>query len=372
MSKLKVAVIYGGRSGEHEVSCMSAAAIIKNLDRKLFEPVPIAIDKQGRWLLDQEPNVLLPQQNSIKINFETAKELPFLMQQPTSPLANLNKDGKLFDVVFPVIHGVLGEDGTLQGLLELANLPYVGANVLSSALGMDKNVSKRIVSGAGIQVAPYLVIHAGEWQKNEKQITQQILNQFKFPLFAKPVNTGSSVGVEKIHDEKELTNAINIAFQYDQKIVVEAGLNVRDIELSVLESRDYGAPPRVSVAGEIVIAPKHEFYSYTAKYLDPDAINLDIPAKLPAGMQSQLQEIAKQIFTLLECEGMARVDLFVERETNSIYFNEINTIPGFTPYSMYPKLWEASGICYQELLTELIYLAMVRFERKQKFKHDWR
>jgi D-alanine-D-alanine ligase len=372
MQKLKVAIIYGGRSGEHEVSCISAAAVLQNLDRNLFEPIPVAIDKNGRWLIDQEPNVLLADKSSLQINFKTAQELP-LVQPASNALANLAKHtGKLFDVAFPIIHGVLGEDGTLQGLLELLNVPYVGANVLSSALGMDKAVSKKLVSSAGIPVVPFMVIGAGEWQLDTKAVTKKILSQFNLPIFVKPCNTGSSVGIERVRDESRLAAAIDNALLYDQKVVIENALDVRDVELSVLENRTYGAAPRVSVAGEVVLAPKHEFYTYTAKYLDPDSLVLDIPAKISDPQLKNLQTMAQQIFTVLECEGMARVDLFIERKTDQIFFNEINTLPGFTPYSMYPKLWEASGLKYKDLLTEVIQLAVSRFERRQRFKYDWR
>lgn len=371
MKKLKVAVIYGGCSGEHEVSCMSAAGVLKNLDRNLFEPVPIAIDKNGQWFIDKVPNVLLPNNSALKINTDTAKAYP-LMARANNNLQTHSSSDNQFDVIFPVVHGVQCEDGTLQGLFEILNVPYVGANVISSALGMDKVVSKRLVSAAGIPVAPFQEIRGGEWQINSDKILQHIKTNFLFPIFIKPCNTGSSVGVAKVHNEQELEQAIQNAFQYDQKIIVEAALNVRDVELAVLENNQYGAPPRVSVAGEIVLAPKHEFYSYEAKYLDTEALVLDIPAKISNDLLVKLQTIAKEIFLALECEGMARVDLFIERDTDKIYFNEINTLPGFTPYSMYPKLWEASGIGYQDLLTELIKLAVARYERKQSLKRDWR
>ncbi len=371
MKKLKIAVVYGGCSGEHEVSCMSAAGVLKNLDRNLFEPIPIAIDKNGQWLIDKVPNVLLPDNSALKINETTAEQFPIMQQSQKSLQSQLNQD-KYFDVIFPVVHGVQCEDGTLQGLFEILNVPYVGANVMSSALGMDKVISKKLVQTAGIAVAPFIEIRAAQWQLNSQQVLQTINHKLPFPVFVKPVNTGSSVGVNKAHNQQELTAAIDNALQFDHKIIIEAALNVRDVELSVLENNHYGAPPRVSVAGEIVLAPKHEFYSYEAKYLDPAALTLEIPANISPELLAQLQSIAKDIFLVLECEGMARVDLFVEKNTNNIYFNEINTLPGFTPYSMYPKLWEASGLNYQNLLTELIRLAIARFERKQSLKRDWR
>lgn len=371
MKKLKVAVIYGGCSGEHEVSCMSAAGVLQNLDRNLFDPIPVAIDKNGQWFIDKIPNVLLPDNSALKINENTAEQFP-IMQQSQKQLQSHNHAEKYFDVIFPVVHGVQCEDGTLQGLFEILNVPYVGANVISSALGMDKVVSKRLVQSVGIAVAPFLEIRGGEWQLNSQQVLKQIKEKFNFPMFVKPCNTGSSVGVSKAHDHNELLTAIENALQYDYKIIIETALDVRDVELSVLENNQYGAPPRVSVAGEIVLAPQHEFYSYEAKYLDTESLVLDIPAKISPELLTQLQDIARQIFLVLECEGMARVDLFIERNTQNIYFNEVNTIPGFTPYSMYPKLWEASGLNYQNLLTELIRLAIARFERKQTLKRDWR
>lgn len=371
MKKLKVAVIYGGRSGEHEVSCLSAASVIANLDRNLFEPIPIGIDKSGRWMIDQEPNVMLPGHKSLRINHETARELPIVQPSTSAPIPFASGSPKLFDVAFPVVHGVMCEDGTLQGLLELLNVPYVGANVLSSAVGMDKDVSKRLVNSAGIPVPPFMVIRNGEWLQHPKEVKQKILKEFSFPLFVKPCNTGSSVGIEKARTEAELEHAIATAFSYDQKIIIERALNIRDIEFAVLEGAQPGDAPRVSVGGEILLTHNHEFYSYTAKYQDVE-VGLEIPAQFPEGLESKLQAISQEIFLILECEGMARVDLFLERDTNQIYFNEVNTLPGFTPFSMYPKLWEASGLDYQSLLTELVRLAVSRFERKQALKRDYK
>lgn len=371
MKKLKVAVIYGGASGEHEVSCMSAAGVLKNLDRNLFEPVPVAIDKHGQWFIDKVPNVLLPDNSALIINEKTAEQFPIMQYGNTQFHSDAQSD-KYFDVIFPVVHGVMCEDGTLQGLFEILNMPYVGSNVISSALGMDKVVSKRLAQSIGIAVPSFLEIRGGEWQIDPQKVLQKIKDTIQFPLFVKPCNTGSSVGVAKVHQDDKLAEAIQYAFQFDQKIIIETALNVRDVELAVLEDIRYGAPPRVSVAGEIVLSPKHEFYSYEAKYLDPEALKLDIPAKISSEMLTQLQTIAKELFLILECEGMARVDLFVDKNTDKIYFNEINTLPGFTPYSMYPKLWEASGLNYQTLLTELIRLAVARFERKQSLTRDWR
>lgn len=362
--KIKVAVLYGGCSGEHEISLQSAASVMKNLNQELYEIIPIGIDKNGNWLVNSLEKLLVNASDKIlAIKTENSKQLSAPGQFQISSKQNF------CDVVFPVMHGSLCEDGAIQGLLETANIAYVGANILGSAIGMDKDVSKRLVSLSGIAISPYISFHRGKWQKNQNYYLEQIEHQLGLPVFVKPVNTGSSVGINKVKNSSELAEKIEEAFQYDMKVIIEKALNVREIELSVLESNEYGANPLVSVAGEII--PQHEFYSYEAKYLDENGAKLSIPADLEPEQLQTAQTIAQKVFTLLECDSMARVDLFLDKEKEQFYFNEINTIPGFTQISMYPKLWEASGLSYQNLLTKLIELALARHQRKQSLKHEF-
>jgi D-alanine-D-alanine ligase len=366
MKKIRVAVLYGGRSGEHEVSLQSAASVINNLDRDRFEIVPVAIDKQGRWRLNDIS--LLEGRKSLPV----FKDAPKVFLPPNvaetesgSALIGLGERGetKAIDVVFPVVHGPLCEDGTIQGLLELADVPYVGCGVLASAVAMDKEMAKRVARDAGIPVVPYLALKQERWKKDRQQAAEKIQRELGYPVFVKPANLGSSVGVHKVSDSGGLSVALEDAFRYDVKVLVETAVNAREIEVAVLENRDPGADPLVSVPGEI--NPSHEFYSYEAKYIDEKGAELIIPAKLDAEQTKQVQDIAGRTFSAIECEGMARVDLLLDRSSGKFYFNELNTIPGFTSISMYPKMWEASGINYQDLLSRLVDLAIARHERKK-------
>lgn len=376
--KIRVAVLYGGRSGEHEVSLVSATNVIQNLDRDLFDVVPIGIDKQGGWFLgDDILKKELTTPKMLKLHRETERQLfnpdligKSLQQIQPSQLMHAHPSGRLFDVVFPVIHGTLCEDGTVQGMLELADLPYVGCGVLASAVGMDKDISKRLVQDAGIDVPAFITIKQGQWAKNPAKFCELLEKKLHYPVFVKPANTGSSVGVEKVKSSEYLETAINNAFQYDTKIVIEQGIEGMEIEVAVLESQEYGADPIVSIPGEVRPSGAHEFYSYASKYLDENGAELIIPAPVSNALHEKLREAAKQIFMVLDCEGMARVDLFLERGTNKIYFNEVNTLPGFTQISMYPKLMAASGVQYSELLTHLIKLAMDRQVRKSKLSRE--
>jgi D-alanine-D-alanine ligase len=277
--------------------------------------------------------------------------------------------GPHFDVVFPVVHGTLCEDGTLQGLLEISGLPYVGCGVLSSAIGMDKDISKRLAMQAGMNVAPYLVIKRDQWLNCPDYCAHQIAEKIGYPVFTKPANTGSSIGINKIKTPDQLHAAINEAFQFDTKVLIEKALDVIELEVAVLEAIETIASPIVSVVGEI--RPTHEFYSYDAKYLDENGANLFIPAPIADEVKGQAQSVAKKLFLTLECEGMARVDLFLTKDTQQIYFNEINTIPGFTQISMYPKLMEASGVPYSELLTHLVQLAIKRHKDKNQLVRSY-
>src|SRR2546423_2624567 len=328
MKKLRVAVLYGGRSGEHEVSLQSAASVINHLDRDRFEIVPVAIDKQGRWHL-----------NDVSL-IEGKKSLPVFKDAPsvvlprnsadTSALVGLGGSGetKAIDVVFPVVHGPLCEDGTIQGLLELADVPYVGCGVLASAVAMDKEVAKRLARDAGLPIVPYVSLKHERWKKEKQESAEQIQKELGYPVFVKPANLGSSVGVHKVKEAAGLNTALENAFEYDTKVLVEVAVDAREIEVSVLENPDSGADPLVSLPGEI--HPTHEFYSYEAKYLDENGATLIIPAKLDLDETKRAQELGRKAFTVLECEGMARVDLFLDRVSEKFFFNELNTIPGFT------------------------------------------
>jgi D-alanine-D-alanine ligase len=373
MKKLRVAVLYGGRSGEHEVSLQSAASVINYLDRDRFEIVPVAIDKQGRWHLNDIS--LLEGKKSLPV-FKNAPKV-VLPPNPAdagggSALIRLGESGEArgIDVVFPVMHGPLCEDGTIQGLLELADLPYVGCGVLASAVAMDKDMAKRVARDAGIPIVPYVSLQHEVWKKEKQPLAKSIEEQLGYPVFVKPANLGSSVGVHKVKEPSGLNAALEDAFNYDRKVLVEAAVNAREIEVSVLENLEAGADPLVSIPGEI--DPAHEFYSYEAKYLDEKGAALIIPAKLAPEETKRAQDIGRKAFTVLECEGMARVDLFLDRTSGEFFFNELNTIPGFTSISMYPKLWEASGISYQELLSKLIDLAISRHDKKKTLVREFR
>jgi D-alanine-D-alanine ligase len=373
MKKLRVAVLYGGRSGEHEVSLQSAASVINYLDRDRFEIVPVAIDKQGRWHLNDIS--LLEGKKSLPV-YENAPRI-VLPPGPAetgsdSALIGIGEGGEArgIDVVFPVMHGPLCEDGTIQGLLELADLPYVGCGVLASALAMDKEMAKRVARDAGIPIVPYVSLKHEVWKKEKQQFATRIEEQLGYPVFVKPANLGSSVGVHKVKESGELNAALEDAFDFDRKVLVEAAVDAREIELSVLENLEAGADPLVSTPGEI--DPAHEFYSYEAKYLDEKGAALIIPAKLDPEETKRAQAIGRKVFTALECEGMARVDLFLDRTSGEFFFNELNTIPGFTSISMYPKLWEASGIGYRELLSKLVDLAIWRHEKKKTLVREFR
>jgi len=373
LKKIRVAVLYGGRSGEHEVSLQSAASVINFLDRERFEIVPVAIDKQGRWHLNDI--TLLEGKKSLPV----FKDAPKVMLPPNpadpgsgSVLIRLGESGgeRGIDVVFPVMHGPLCEDGTLQGLLELADLPYVGCGVLASAVAMDKEITKRLARDAGIPIVPYLTLKHELWEKEKALWAEKIEEKLGYPVFIKPANLGSSVGIHKVKERSGLDPALEDAFNYDRKVLVEAAVNAREIEVSVLENPEPGAEPLVSVPGEI--DPTHEFYSYEAKYLDENGATLIIPAKLNPEETKQAQDLGRKAFTVLECEGMARVDLFLDRTSGKFFLNEVNTIPGFTAISMYPKLWEASGISYPELLSRLVDLAISRHEKKKKLVREFR
>lgn len=362
--KIRVAVLFGGRSAEHEVSLQSARSILEAIDRNKYDVVPIAIDKAGRWYLNDASRLLLNADDPKLITLNNgSRDLVALVPAPSGKqeqLISLTKHEPVepIDVVFPVLHGTYGEDGTVQGLLKLANIPFVGPSVLGSAVGMDKDVTKRLLRDAGLPVARFLV-----FERHRKSAIDfgAVTDQLGLPLFIKPANLGSSVGVSKIRDEREFKEALALAFEYDTKILIEEAIAGREIECAVLGNQE----PAVSVPGEIV--PRHEFYSYEAKYIDEKGALLEIPAKLTPEQVSAVQNLSVGTFKALCCEGMARVDCFLTGDGRFLV-NEINTIPGFTTISMYPKLWEASGISYTELVDRLIQLAFERWEREQALK----
>jgi D-alanine-D-alanine ligase len=361
--KIRVGILFGGRSAEHEVSLQSAKNIIDAIDTNKYEVVLIGIDKKGQWHLNEESRFLLPATESgLPTLPETGENLALVPGKQIEPVVALSGEqtpGSL-DVIFPVLHGPFGEDGTVQGLLKLANIAFVGAGVLGSAIGMDKDVMKRLLRDAGIPIARFLVVN----RYSSKEIGfDDARNQLGLPLFIKPANLGSSVGIHKVKIREEFEGAVRDALNYDNKILIEECIRGREIECSVLGNQN----PIASVPGEIL--PRHEFYSYEAKYLDENGAVLEIPAKLPPQTSERIRQLAIKTFSVLCCEGMARVDLFL-RNDEEIIVNEINTIPGFTRISMYPKLWEATGISYSELIDKLIELAIERFEREKGLKTD--
>ncbi len=364
--KIRVGVILGGRSGEHEVSCQSATSIMKAIDKNKYTVIPIGITKQGKWISPQETIKTLP---SAKIE---GKSLVVWLNDPEKrALLYWNKDQEAnkepalekLDVVFPVLHGPYGEDGTIQGLLELAGLPYVGAGVAASALSMDKELMKTIFQQKNLPLLSWIAIKRKDWHQDKEKILSQIEKKnFKYPLFVKPTNSGSSIGVTKVHCLEELEKAIALASSYDRKILIEEGLEgVREIECGILGNDE----PRASVVGEI--RPAGEFYDYASKYLDKRT-QLMVPADLPEEVSSEIQEIALQAFKAIDATGMARVDFLLTKKEHHLYLNEINTIPGFTSVSMYPRLWEASGISYPDLIDQLIQLALERYQDKEQNK----
>ncbi len=368
--KLRVGIIFGGRSGEHEVSLASAHSVMSNLDKDRYEIVPIGITKAGSWLLGIEPDRLQAAGQSVQVktsdetdsNVTTAVTLtgdPSLRRLiPVQNGEQLHDNGAL-DIIFPVLHGTYGEDGALQGLLEMANVPYVGCGVLGAALGMDKEKMKMIFQNTGLPIIDYLVYRRNEWERSPETIIDATEQRLGYPVFVKPANLGSSVGISKAHNRTELEHAIQIAAEYDRKIVIERGINCRELECAVLGNDE----PIASVVGEIIAS--NEFYDYKAKYIDNKSQCI-IPAALPQATAEEIRRQAVQAFLALDLSGLSRVDFFLEKETNQVYINEVNTLPGFTEISMYPKLWEASGLPYPELLNRLIELAIERHADRQR------
>jgi D-alanine-D-alanine ligase len=356
--RLRVGVLFGGRSGEHEVSLASAASVIRGLDPDKYEAVPIGITKDGHWLVGEGAVKMLPEV------LKGGRRVMLTADPTEAALVPLDRGAgaQRLDVIFPVMHGTFGEDGTIQGMLELAGLPYVGAGVLGSAIGMDKDVAKRLCQEAGIPVVPWITVHRWHWEKEPESVKAEIEAKFEYPVFVKPATLGSSVGMTKVHNAEELAPALNFACDYGMKILVEKAVTAREIEVSVLGNHE----PQASVPGEIV--PHREFYDYAAKYLE-EGTQLVIPADLKPKQATKVQSLAIETFRTLELSGMARVDFFLEKKGGKIYLNEANTIPGFTSISMYPKLWEASGIPFRELIDRLLDLALELHEEKARTKY---
>jgi D-alanine-D-alanine ligase len=362
--KVRVGLIFGGRSGEHEVSLMSAQGIMSAIDKEKYEVVPIGITKEGRWLASGDPMKALS--SGVTAESEPAALLAEPTQRGLMRLEEREQERALtavqvsqIDVIFPILHGPYGEDGTVQGLLELAGIAYVGAGVTASAVGMDKALFKDIMRARGLPVAPYLVIKRKTWEAESEATIARIEAEIGYDCFVKPANLGSSVGITKAHSRSELREALDEAARYDRKLIAEEAVDAREIEVSVLGNDE----PIASVPGEII--PCNEFYDYAAKYLDGES-ELLIPAPIPAETADLVRRLAVQAYKAIDCAGMARADFLLDRNTGQLYVNELNTIPGFTPISMYPKLWEASGISYSELIDRLIELALERHADKSR------
>jgi len=396
MKKLRVGVLFGGRSGEHEVSLLSAASVLNAIDKSKYEVVPIGITKEGRWVTAAHAERLLqgkpadtPEPRHLRAGDPDATApaavlargegvvVPPMPGQDHSSLMPFETDAHELpaavnsvdvDIIFPVLHGTFGEDGTIQGLLELADIAYVGAGVLGSAAGMDKDVMKRLFRNAGLPIVKHVTVLRSDWREQPKKVRKQIESALKYPVFVKPANLGSSVGISKVHDSSELASAMDEAARFDRKLVIEEGVGgkkgkAREIECSVLGNDK----PIASVAGEIV--PIEEFYDYSAKYLVEGSESI-IPAKIGNAKQKEVQRLAVAAFQAVDCAGMARVDFLMDPRTKKMYVNEINTIPGFTSISMYPKMWAATGIGYPQLMDRLIQLGLERHAEKKQNQYS--
>lgn len=363
--RIRVGVIFGGRSGEHDVSLMSARTVMDALDAEKYEVVAVGITRTGQWLAGDALTALTAgttgaSPRATLLPDPQASALMHLELQAAMKPASLSEVAQL-DVILPILHGTYGEDGTIQGLLELAGLPYVGAGVVGSAVGMDKAIFKNVMMANGIPVLPWRLVVAGDWRDDCESVLDDLESAFDYPVFTKPANLGSSVGISRCSDRAQLAQGLDTAVQYDRRIVVEQGIDARELEVAVLGNDS----PIASVVGEI--RPRRDFYDYVAKYVSDDS-ELLIPAPLDAAVADEVRTLALKAYKAIDCAGMGRVDLLMDGNTGDIYLNEINTIPGFTRISMYPKLWEASGISYPQLLDRLIELALARYQEKQDLK----
>ena len=392
--KIRVGILFGGRSGEHEISLLSAASVFNAIDKQKYELVPIGITKEGRWVMAVDAERLLAgkpleSERQLRAGDPEATPSAAVLQngeavvvppephkagtvmapfQTNAPVRRATDRAINVDVIFPVLHGTFGEDGTVQGLLELAEIPYVGAGVLGSAAGMDKDIMKSLFRAAGLPIVKHVTLLRSEWRSEPKRVHKLVEKSLKYPLFVKPANLGSSVGISKVHDKKELDPAIEEAARFDRKIVIEQGVGgkkgkAREIECAVLGNDK----PEASVPGEIV--PIAEFYDYSAKYLD-EGSQLIIPAKLTKAETKKVQELAIGAFRAVDCSGLGRIDFLMDPKSRKIYLNEINTMPGFTSISMYPKLWAASGLPYAQLIERLIRLGIERHQEKKSNQYS--
>jgi D-alanine-D-alanine ligase len=384
MKRLRIGVIYGGRSGEHEISIASAAAVVSNLDRDRYETVPLYIDRDGRWTIADRPPTAASAADVIgrargdgaRSSLRAGREAYLVPYPSQENLIAIDRDrvsgvetgrdqatitGLSLDVVFPVLHGPYGEDGTVQGLLELANVPYVGAGVLASSAGMDKAMMKVLFQTKGLPIVSHLVVLSADWRADPDRVRRAVSMGLKYPVFVKPVNLGSSVGISKVKAEADLDGAMATAAQFDRRIIVEAAVpNAREIECSVL-GNDH---PEASIPGEVV--PSREFYDYEAKYIDESEVR--VPAPLSPAQTDEVRRLAVEAFLAIDAAGMGRVDFLLDGRSGRLYLNEINTIPGFTTISMFPKLWTATGLPYSAMLDRLIDLALERHAAKQQLR----
>lgn len=357
--RLRVGVLFGGRSAEHDVSLASARAVMDNLDGA-FDVVPIGITREGRWLAGGDPWLALCEGDegveAVTLTPDPTQGRALLRLQPT-----VGEPPQLtaLDVIFPVLHGTYGEDGTVQGLLELADVAYVGCGVLASAVGMDKAVMKAVFRAAKLPVLPYLTFLRRDWESKPQGVVAMIESALRYPIFVKPANLGSSVGISKVKTAADLPAALDLALSYDRKVIIEQGINAREIEVSVLGNDD----PAVSTPGEV--APSNEWYDYAAKYLDGESALL-IPAPIPADTAEAVRRLAAAAFRAVDGSGLSRVDFLLDRDTGELWLNEVNTMPGFTPISMYAKMWEASGVSYREVCRRLVELALERHAERQR------
>ncbi|QSO49980.1 D-alanine--D-alanine ligase [Alicyclobacillus mengziensis] len=374
VTRIRVGVVFGGKSGEHEVSIESAKSVIEALDRNKYDVMPIAIDKQGRWSAGERARRVLeggwatlqaPRTNGNVVTEGNtgddvfAGSVPEQGLQTGQPSVIPEHVMESIDVLFPVLHGSYGEDGTVQGMFELLNVPYVGAGVAASSVGMDKVLMKRMFAAVGLPQVDYVYCTRNEWETDPSMVTKNVETRLGYPCFVKPANLGSSVGISKVKSQAELRNAIDLAAKYDRKIIIEQGLNVREVEVAVLGND----APKASVPGEVI--PSNEFYDYRAKYLDGES-TLMIPAPISDELTEEIRRLAIQAYKAIDCSGLARVDFFVEKDTQRVLINEINTMPGFTKFSMYPKLWEATGVAYSELIGKLLAYAIERAEERRR------
>jgi len=368
--KLNIGVVFGGRSGEHEISLRSARAVIENIDRTKYEIVPIAITKEGKWLSPSEATTLLPQSTQALVSSEavakSSSNVAILGDPSRQGLVSLKGNGSSspvqpVDVIFPVLHGPFGEDGTLQGLLELADLPYVGCGVLASACGMDKVVMKQLFAEAGLPICKYTWFLRSHWRDEQERIIKKIRGAFRFPVFVKPANLGSSVGVSKANNKVSLTQAVEIAAQYDRKIIVEEAIDARELECAVLGNDQ----PQASLPGEYVVYEEvARFLDYAEKYANTGHVEFVVPAPVSKSLATRIRQLAIRAFQAIDGAGLARVDFFLRRDTKELLINEINTLPGLTDVSGYPKMWAASGIPFPRVLEQLIELAVARHADK--------